>query len=154
MSEVFQTINVGTTPNDGTGDQLRTAFAKVNSNFSYESTYVDGSLNTLNSSIGNLRTYTDGSLNNKANSSSLSPTQINFSTSIPFSYSTGFLMQRTLINSSTNFSVNSSSAIPGTGGTVTLVADGSTTPTFSGFTLINGSDTYSTTLNANNSLSI
>ena len=28
-----QTINIGTTPNDGTGDPLRTAFDKVNSNF-------------------------------------------------------------------------------------------------------------------------
>lgn len=29
----MQTINVGTTPNDGTGDPLRTAMTKVNSNF-------------------------------------------------------------------------------------------------------------------------
>jgi hypothetical protein len=28
-----QTINVGTTPNDRTGDQLRNAFTKVNENF-------------------------------------------------------------------------------------------------------------------------
>jgi len=26
-------INIGTTPNDGTGDPLRTAFTKVNENF-------------------------------------------------------------------------------------------------------------------------
>jgi hypothetical protein len=29
----MQTINVGSAPNDGTGDALRTAFQKVNSNF-------------------------------------------------------------------------------------------------------------------------
>jgi hypothetical protein len=28
-----QTINIGTTPNDGTGDALRNAFIKVNDNF-------------------------------------------------------------------------------------------------------------------------
>ena len=30
----FQPINVGTVANDGTGDPLRTAFIKVNANFS------------------------------------------------------------------------------------------------------------------------
>lgn len=29
-----QTINIGTSPNDGLGDPLRTAFAKCNDNFS------------------------------------------------------------------------------------------------------------------------
>jgi hypothetical protein len=29
----FDTIGIGTTPNDGTGDPLRTAFGKVNTNF-------------------------------------------------------------------------------------------------------------------------
>lgn len=29
-----QVINIGTTPNDGTGDSLRTAFNKINNNFS------------------------------------------------------------------------------------------------------------------------
>ena len=28
-----QVINIGTSPNDGTGDQLRTAFDKCNDNF-------------------------------------------------------------------------------------------------------------------------
>jgi hypothetical protein len=37
----IQTINIGTVPNDGTGDPLRTAFTKINSNFSelYSHTY-------------------------------------------------------------------------------------------------------------------
>ena len=34
-TQSFLTINVGTTANDGTGDDLRTAFIKVNDNFQY-----------------------------------------------------------------------------------------------------------------------
>ena len=34
----IQTINIGQNVNDGTGDDLRTAFDKVNDNF----TYLDG----------------------------------------------------------------------------------------------------------------
>ena len=34
-TQPFITINVGTTANDGTGDDLRTAFIKVNDNFQY-----------------------------------------------------------------------------------------------------------------------
>lgn len=33
FAQAIQTINIGTTPNDGTGDPLRTAFTKTNSNF-------------------------------------------------------------------------------------------------------------------------
>ena len=33
-------INVGTTPNDGTGDNIRTAFSKVDSNFGNLSTFL------------------------------------------------------------------------------------------------------------------
>ncbi len=37
-----QTINIGTTANDRSGDNLRTAFQKVNANFTelYSSTYL------------------------------------------------------------------------------------------------------------------
>jgi hypothetical protein len=34
-TQTFLAINVGTTANDGTGDDLRTAFTKVNDNFQY-----------------------------------------------------------------------------------------------------------------------
>ena len=34
-TQSFLSINVGTTANDGTGDDLRTAFIKVNDNFQY-----------------------------------------------------------------------------------------------------------------------
>lgn len=30
LSRAIDTVNIGTTPNDGTGDPLRTAFAKIN----------------------------------------------------------------------------------------------------------------------------
>jgi hypothetical protein len=33
MTTILQTINLGQYPNDGTGDDLRTAFTKVNANF-------------------------------------------------------------------------------------------------------------------------
>src|SRR6056300_1312667 len=41
----IQTINIGTNPNDGTGDDLRTAFDKVNDNFA-ELLAVGGETNT------------------------------------------------------------------------------------------------------------
>ena len=41
----IQTINIGTNPNDGTGDDLRTAFDKVNDNFT-ELLAVGGETNT------------------------------------------------------------------------------------------------------------
>ena len=37
----IQNIGVGTVPNDGTGDPLRTAFIKVNNNFSYHAGLID-----------------------------------------------------------------------------------------------------------------
>ena len=56
----IQTINVGSAPNDGTGDSLRTAFVTINNNFSYlgnvnsnlsaNSLYVAGDI----TAIGNL----------------------------------------------------------------------------------------------------
>jgi hypothetical protein len=47
-----QTINIGTTANDGTGDPLRTAFDKVNSNFT--ELYADdaGDVNSVNAGTG------------------------------------------------------------------------------------------------------
>jgi hypothetical protein len=44
----IQTINIGTNPNDGTGDDLRTAFDKVNDNFA-ELLAVGGETNTASS---------------------------------------------------------------------------------------------------------
>ena len=45
-----QTINIGTTANDGTGDPLRTAFDKINDNF-VELYGADNNLNTLDANL-------------------------------------------------------------------------------------------------------
>lgn len=50
-----QTINIGSTANDGTGDPLRTAFQKINDNFA-ELYGVDNDLNTLDANL-DVRTY-------------------------------------------------------------------------------------------------
>ena len=45
-----QTINIGTTANDGTGDQLRAAFDKINDNF-IELYGTDNDINTLDANL-------------------------------------------------------------------------------------------------------
>jgi hypothetical protein len=42
-----QTINIGTSPNDRTGDPLRTAFGKINQNFTELYTLTGGSVAEL-----------------------------------------------------------------------------------------------------------
>ena len=44
-------VNTGTTPNDGTGDSIRTAFQTYNNNFSYLSQYTIANVTTDNSSV-------------------------------------------------------------------------------------------------------
>ena len=61
----IQSINVGTGPNDHTGDPLRTAFIKINSNFSLVATqeYVDSSYATtsyVDAAIAGISSVTDG----------------------------------------------------------------------------------------------
>jgi len=50
----FNLINVGTSPNDGTGDDLRTAFVKVNNNFSNTTTYGQNVGNLIVSGFANV----------------------------------------------------------------------------------------------------
>jgi hypothetical protein len=47
-----QTINIGTTANDGTGDPLRTAFDKVNDNFTELYNDDAGDVNSVNGATG------------------------------------------------------------------------------------------------------
>ena len=47
-----QTINVGSTANDGTGDKLRDAFVKVNSNFTELYNDDAGDVNSVNAGTG------------------------------------------------------------------------------------------------------
>ena len=54
-----QTINVGSVPNDGTGDPLRTAYQKINNNFNEIYSNVVGSnfkftVNTMTTKLGNI----------------------------------------------------------------------------------------------------
>ena len=56
---VQQIINVGSSPNDSTGDPIRTAFQKVNSNFNEVYANVVGSnfkfqVNTMTTKLGNV----------------------------------------------------------------------------------------------------
>jgi len=53
-----QTINIGTTANDGTGDQLRTAFDKVNDNFDevYTAGPVGSNLKITSSNLTSIET--------------------------------------------------------------------------------------------------
>ena len=70
-----QTINIGTTPNDGTGDPLRSAFDKINDNFDelYGSSSFSGSYDDLTDKPSTLlasrttKSVTTGSLANDAN---------------------------------------------------------------------------------------
>ena len=64
-----QTINVGTTPNDGTGDALRDGMIKVNSNFTelYNNPPIGNS-----ATIANTLTVGNSSVNTAVNSTSLS----------------------------------------------------------------------------------
>lgn len=49
----IEIINVGATPNDGTGDGLRTAFIKCNNNFAYLDTFISNNAPTTSTgSVG------------------------------------------------------------------------------------------------------
>lgn len=56
-----QTINIGTSPNDGSGDPLRTAFIKINDNFSelYAKGAAGSNLNFSTNSIVSINTNGD-----------------------------------------------------------------------------------------------
>lgn len=51
---VQQVINIGTNPNDGTGDNLRTGATKVNANFTdlYSNSYAGNVVNSFNTRVG------------------------------------------------------------------------------------------------------
>ena len=54
-----QTINIGTTANDGTGDPLRTAFDKVNDNFTELYNDDAGDVDSVNGQSGTIVLDTD-----------------------------------------------------------------------------------------------
>lgn len=60
----IEVINVGTVPNDGTGDGLRTAYIKCNNNFAYLNSFTSNNAPTLSTgSVGDSagQTAYDGS---------------------------------------------------------------------------------------------
>ena len=56
------TVNIGTTPNDGTGDPIRNAFSKVNSNFDllFTSFVADNSITVGNATVNSVISNTGG----------------------------------------------------------------------------------------------
>lgn len=83
----IQSINTGTSPNKGDGDSIRTAFNKVNNNFSYLEATVLGTINIGNfnsvntpelySSTGNLKIGRSGTIEIYTNESEFPTVQIN-----------------------------------------------------------------------------
>lgn len=58
-------INIGTTPNDGTGDSLRTGFSIVNNNFSYVNSILGGAGNVVTGNVtANIITANIGTISN------------------------------------------------------------------------------------------
>lgn len=57
-----QTVNIGATPNDGTGDPIRDAFDKVNQNFNelYSSYAATGAISVGNSTVNSVISNTGG----------------------------------------------------------------------------------------------
>ena len=69
-----QTINIGTTPNDGTGDTIRNAFDKVNDNF--DEVYSGLSFSSNNITVANTIIVGNSTVNTIVNSSTISVTSI------------------------------------------------------------------------------
>ena len=57
-TQQFISVNVGSTPNDGTGDDLRSAFVKINQNFSNISSI---GFNAANINVGGAIVLANGS---------------------------------------------------------------------------------------------
>lgn len=82
-------INIGTSPNDGTGDTLRHGFQIVNNNFSYVNSILGGAGNVVTSNItaniltiNNSATITNASIGNLTTTTTLVATTGTFSSNI------------------------------------------------------------------------
>lgn len=71
-----QTVNIGATPNDGTGDPIRDAFNKVNQNFDelYSSYAATGSISVGNSTVNTVVSNTGGLVVSNSSSSTVANT--------------------------------------------------------------------------------
>jgi hypothetical protein len=124
----IETINVGSSPNDGTGDSLRTAFITTNNNFSY----LGGGLTNVsnNFSTNSNSTYTLDFAFNANSALSISANAMNINSTVTISYanvtagSTKMLVFKNASGSSRNVVLPNTNNNNGT--TTNAVADGRT----------------------------
>lgn len=143
-----QTIGIGTTANDGTGDPLRDAFDKVNDNF--DEVYSAFTFASNNATVANNVLIGNSTVNTVANSTTVS---ISNSTSQVTATSGSVLVGNstvnTVANSSTIVVANSTSSITVSEGTITV--GNSTVNTTANSSLVNAT---SVTVNSNTGLTL
>jgi len=143
-----QTIGIGTTANDGTGDPLRDAFDKVNDNF--DEVYSAFTFASNNATVANNVLIGNSTVNSVANSTTVS---ISNSTSEVTTTSGSILVGNSTVNSIANSSTivvsNSTSSIAVSEGTIAV--GNSTVNTTANSSLVNAT---SVTVNSNTGLTL
>ena len=143
-----QTIGIGTTANDGTGDPLRDAFDKVNDNF--DEVYSAFTFASNNATVANNVLIGNSTVNSVANSTTVS---ISNSTSEVTVTSGSLLVGNSTVNSIANSSTivvsNSTSSITVSEGTIAV--GNSTVNTTANSSLVNAT---SVTVNSNTGLTL
>lgn len=143
-----QTIGIGTTANDGTGDPLRDAFDKVNDNF--DEVYSAFTFASNNATVANNVLIGNSTVNSVANSTTVS---ISNSTSEVTATSGSILVGNSTVNTTANSSTivvsNSTSSITVSEGTITV--GNSTVNTTANSSLVNAT---SVSVNSNTGLTL
>lgn len=107
-----QSVNIGTTANDGTGDPIRDAFTKVNQNFDevYSSYIASGQITVGNSTVNSVVSNTGGIIVSNSTVSTVANTstvKVGNSTVNTIITSAAVTVGNTIINSSSLFIGNS-----------------------------------------------
>ena len=143
-----QTIGIGTSANDGTGDPLRDAFDKVNDNF--DEVYSAFTFASNNATVANNVLIGNSTVNTVANSTTVSITN---STSQVTTTSGSVLVGNSTVNTTANSSTivvsNSTSSITVSEGTIAV--GNSTVNTTANSSLVNAT---SVTVNSNTGLTL
>ena len=143
-----QTIGIGTTANDGTGDPLRDAFDKVNDNF--DEVYSAFTFASNNATVANNVLIGNSTVNSVSNSTTVS---ISNSTSEVTTTSGSILVGNSTVNSIANSSTivvsNSTSSIAVSEGTIAV--GNSTVNTTANSSLVNAT---SVSVNSNTGLTL
>ena len=143
-----QTIGIGTSANDGTGDPLRDAFDKVNDNF--DEVYSAFTFASNNATVANNVLIGNSTVNSVANSTTVS---ISNSTSEVTATSGSLLVGNSTVNTTSNSSTivvsNSTSSITVSEGTIAV--GNSTVNTTANSSLVNAT---SVTVNSNTGLTL